>query len=592
MFKIFVTFLVLNLTFIVFSQKNEDKTIDDWLKENNYVDNTDYLYSSTLSKSTSKLGEKEKDLLVKREKEIAKKAVKNLISENLKDSSIINFNNLEKYYVESDRKSIRVVCVINKKEISDYWVQTIVRKFENLKSTLSESQISGQLTSLKIEEMLNDTRIARKKIEQYEEITFKLNPKMDMSDINLYKYDIDGKINDLNSRMDKTILIEKLRSAQRKKNNQDYLGAYSAFKDLQMEYPNNSEVLSGVDESFITLIKIYDYRMSQFELNENYDGAIKTVDSLIKLDIELVKKYSTKLDDLRKRKFYLICDKIEKLLSYKTVSGEQLKSYIGQLRGLKDIDPIRYNKIKDNTDIRLLDYDLKLIRSDVYNKNYTKALSDIPLLKINYDRNRKIESFEREIDRKIYSQFKNELLVSRPRLYNIEPSVFIMTPPISYNKNGNSYYNLNLNYSLGLYRRIGIKPKNKTGNFKYSSIGVKFDYLNSKQTFNINDSSIYERNNSFFNTQLSFGVRKFIYLELGYLSFNNSLKSSLYNGAISFYIPIGYFSLGLNLKYLTDFKQNNLIMTGAGIKLNFGILKKFNSNDKQEIQTSILKLKQ
>jgi hypothetical protein len=33
-------------------------------------------------------------------------------------------------------------------------------------------------------------------------------------------------------------------------------------------------------------------------------------------------------------------------------------------------------------------------------------------------------------------------------------------------------------------------------------------------------------------------------------------------------------------------------MTGAGIKLNFGFKKKYNSEDKNEIQTSILKLKQ
>jgi hypothetical protein len=574
-----------------FSQKTEDKTINEWLKENNYLDNQDYLYSSTLPKSTSKLGENEKDLLVKSEKEIAKKAVKNLISENFKDLSIIDFNNLEKYYTESDRKSIRVACVINKKEVSDYLVQTIVRQFENLKSTLSESQISGQLTSSKIEVMLNDTRIARKKIEQYEEITFKLNPKMDMSDINLYKYDIDGKINDLNSRMDKTIIIEKLRLAQRKKNNQDYLGAYSAFKDLQMEYPNNSEVLSGVDESFITLIKIYDYRMSQFELNENYDAAIKTVDSLIKLDIELVKKYSAKLDDLRKRKFYLICDKIEKLLSYKTVSGEQLKSYMGQLRGLKDIDPIKYTKIKDNTDSRLLDYDLKLIRSDVYNKNYTKALSEIPILKLTYDRRRRMESFEREIDRKIYRYFKKDFLINRPRLYNIEPSVFIMSPPTEINNLNSNNYNLNLNYSVGVYRRFGLKAKNKLGSFKYSTIGLKFDYLDSKQTINSNDSSIYVRNNTFFNPQLSLGIRKFIYLDLGYVSFKN-INPSLYSGSISLFLPFGYFSFGVTAKYLTDFNQTSLLMTGAGIKFNLGLKKKFNSNDKNEIQTSILKLKQ
>lgn len=519
--------------------------------------------------------------------------MKNKISENSKELSFIDFNNLEKYFIELDKKTIQVVCVINKKEVSDFWVKDIERKLDNLKLSLSENQISGKLTSAKIQEMLNNTIVIRKEIDRYEQIAFKLNPKMRMEVINLVKSDIDGRINDLNSRMDNTILIEKLKSVKIKKNKQDYLGAYVSYKDLQLEYPNNTDVISGIEESFNTLIKIYDYRMSQYELNENYDAAIKTVDSLVKLDIELVKKYSTKLDELRKRKFNLLSEKIEKLLAYKSVSGEQLKKYIVELKELKDVDSERFNKLNANSESRLLEYDIKLIKSDIYNKNYEKALSEIPLLKITYERSKKIESFEKEIDRKIYHHFKKELLQGRPRLYNLEPGLFAVIPPFDSKTNQNiNYYNLNFNYSLGVYRRFGIKEKEETGKFQYSSVGIKFEYLDSKQSFNVNDSSAYGRNSSFVNPQLSLGIRKCLYLDLGYLVYSNNIKPSLYNGAISFYIPFGYFSLGLNVKYLTDFKQTNLIMPGAGIKLNFGFVKKFNSNDKNELRTTILKLKQ
>lgn len=593
MFKLIIAPLFILHSLIGFSQKNEEKTIDGWLIENNYSDNSDYLYSITIPKPTNKLDENEIDALKITEEALAKKSLKNKILGDLNELTSIDFNNLEKYFTESDRKTIQVVCVINQKEVSDFWVKDIERKLDNLKSSLSENQIREQLTSSKIEEMLNRTRVTRKEIDRYEQIAFKLNPNMDMSIINLVKSDIDGRINDLNSRMDETIRNEKLKIANKKKNNQDYIGAYLAFKDLQMEYPSNSDVLSGIEESFSTLIKIYDYRMSQFELNENYDAAIKTVDSLVNLDIELVKKYSSKLDELRKRKFNQICDNIEKLLAYKSLSGEQLKNYMSELKELKDVNLDRYNKLKLSSDNRLLDYEIKLIKSDVYNKKYDKALSEIPLLKITYAKSKRIESFEREIDRKIYYHIKKEFLQNRPRLFNIEPSVFVMTPPNKAISNqASGYYNLNLNYSLGIYRRLGIKPKNKIGNFKYSSLGLKFDYLDSKQTFNVNDSSIYERNKSFYNIQLSLGIRKFLYLDLGYLSFNNILSPSLFTGSVSLYLPLGYFSLGVNLKYLTDFKQTNLSMIGAGIKLNFGFLKKFNSNDKNEIQTSILKLKQ
>lgn len=590
MFKLRILILVVIFPFLVYSQKNDEKTINSWLKENNYFENYDYLYFTTNPKSTK--GEDEIDALVNIEKSLSKKEVKNLISENLKDFPFIDFNNLEKYFVEFDRKSVRVVCVINKKEISDFWVKDIIRKLENLKLSLSESQISVELSSLQIEEMLSSTRITRKEIDRYEQIAFRLNPEMDMSVINLFKTDIDGKINNLNSRKGETILAEKFKDAQRKKNNQDYMGAFTAFKDLKLEYPNNNEVLNEIEETYNTLIKIYDLRIAQLEINENYDSAIKTVDSLINLDIDLFKKYSSKLEDLRKRKFYITCDKTEKLLTYKTVSSEQLKKYLVQLKELKDIDPSKYNKIKSSTDRRLLDYDLKIIRSEVYNKRYTNALSEIPVLKSNYDRNKRIESFEREIDRKIYRSFKNDFLIERPRLYNIEPSVFIMSAASQINNNNNNFYNLNLNYSLGVYRRLGIKPKNNSGKFKYTLIGLKFDYLDSKQMINVNSDSSYARNNSFFNSQLSLGIRKFAYIDIGFLSYDNNLKNGLFSGSFNLYLPLGYFSIGVSTKYLTDFNQTRLIQTGAGIKLNFGFKKKYNSEDKNEIQTSILKLKQ
>jgi hypothetical protein len=155
-----------------------------------------------------------------------------------------------------------------------------------------------------------------------------------------------------------------------------------------------------------------------------------------------------------------------------------------------------------------------------------------------------------------------------------------------------SQYNLNIQYSLGLYRRVNIKQKNKVGKFRYSTIGIKSDYLDSKIIFNSNDSLIYSKNNTFSNNQISIGIRKFLYLDFGYLYFINNTQTNLYNSTISIYLPLGYFSIGASTRYLTDFKQKNMIVASAGLKFNFGFVKKYNSDDKREIETSILKLKQ
>ena len=595
MYKYFVLFYLVHFSIIVFSQKNDQKTIDNWLKENNYLDNSQYLYE-ILHKSTGKLTEVEIESLKVKEKDIIKKNLLKKIynSDDIpKDLKFVDFNNLEKIFIESDKKSLKIVCLINKEEISDYWLKDIERKLDNLKSSLSESQITRELTSNKIQEMLSKTVNTRKEIDLYEQIAFKLNPKINMENINLVKNDIDGRINDLISRMDKTILINKLNNALDKKSKQDYLVAYMAYKQLKLEYPGNTDVLEGLNETFGALIKTYDLKMAVYESEGNYNEAIKTIESIINLDIELLNKYSSKLEELRKNKFKITIDNIEKLLSYKTVSGEQLKNNLNELKEIRNIDIDRYHKIKADADKRLLDFDIKLIKSELYNKNYKVALSKIPLLKINYERSRSIEVLEKQVDRKIYRHFKNELLQKRPRLYGLEPAIMLVSSPQSIdNINSLSMNNLNMNYSFGIYRRISIKPKNKEGRYKFSSIGLKLDYLDADITYNQNDSSLSLRNNTLINPQFSFGLRKCLYLDFGLVKFEDKMLPNLYNGTFSFFIPFRYFSLGVSAKYLTDFKTKNTIITGAGLKINLGFHKNYNSRDKDEIQTSILKLKQ
>ena len=595
MYKYFVLFYLVHFSIIVFSQKNDQKTIDNWLKENNYLDNSQYLYE-ILHKSTGKLTEVEIESLKVKEKDIIKKNLLKKIynSDDIpKDLKLVDFNNLEKIFIESDKKSLKIVCLINKEEISDYWLKDIERKLDNLKSSLSESQITRELTSNKIQEMLSKTVNTRKEIDLYEQIAFKLNPKINMENINLVKNDIDGRINDLISRMDKTILINKLNNAIDKKSKQDYLVAYMAYKQLKLEYPGNTDVLEGLNETFGALIKTYDLKMAVYESEGNYNEAIKTIESIINLDIELLNKYSSKLEELRKNKFKITIDNIEKLLSYKTVSGEQLKNNLNELKEIRNIDIDRYHKIKADADKRLLDFDIKLIKSELYNKNYKVALSKIPLLKINYERSRSIEVLEKQVDRKIYRHFKNELLQKRPRLYGLEPAIMLVSSPQSIdNINSLSMNNLNMNYSFGIYRRISIKPKNKEGRYKFSSIGLKLDYLDADITYNQNDSSLSLRNNTLINPQFSFGLRKCLYLDFGLVKFEDKMLPNLYNGTFSFFIPFRYFSLGVSAKYLTDFKTKNTIITGAGLKINLGFHKNYNSRDKDEIQTSILKLKQ
>lgn len=589
---LFISFLV--LTYFSYSQVSVSQSAEEWLKTNNYFENPDFIFEVTTSSLPSKMSEQEKESFIKKEKEKANKALRSKISWEFKnvEYDFISFNNLENYNTIFDKKSVSTVCVINRKSVSEVWLKDMIRKYDELKRSLNLDQVTGKLTSETIDAMLNNARIKWTELKRYEDIAFKLNPQLQLFEIELYKTDILGKINELNNLMDDSIFNDKLKVAQSKLQKRDVYGAYADFKILIWNYPNKSQVISGMSDAHQMLVDIYDKKITKFEQAENYDAGLKTIDSLFRLDYDLEKEFTPRYNEIKKLKFNSICLNTEKILSYKTVSGEQLKSNLTQLKVMKDIDIDRYTKIKEAAEERLIDYDLKILRSYVYNKNFTKALSEIPNVKLAYEKSRKIEAFEKEMDKKIYHHFKQNILKQRPNLYSIESSLSVMSPPSDIDFLDSNYYNLNLMYSLGVYRRLGIKQKVNRNGFKYTTLGVKLDYLSTEQTFNPNDTTIYNRNNSFINPQLSLGLRNALYIDLGYLAYDKFFEPSLYTGSIGLFIPLGNLGIGINAKYLTDFSQTQMIMGGASIKLNFGIKKKFNSSDKMEIQTSILKLKQ
>jgi hypothetical protein len=51
-------------------------------------------------------------------------------------------------------------------------------------------------------------------------------------------------------------------------------------------------------------------------------------------------------------------------------------------------------------------------------------------------------------------------------------------------------------------------------------------------------------------------------------------------------------SFGVTGKYISDFVKGHTLMLGGSIKINLGLIKKFKKNEKEEIQTKILLLKQ
>lgn len=75
--------------------------------------------------------------------------------------------------------------------------------------------------------------------------------------------------------------------------------------------------------------------------------------------------------------FYAISEKIENLLRYKHKSTTQLKTLLVELKEYSAGNESSYDQIKRRVENVLFPIEIKLVRSDIYNRNYKhKTLSD------------------------------------------------------------------------------------------------------------------------------------------------------------------------------------------------------------------------
>lgn len=303
----------------------------------------------------------------------------------------------------------------------------------------------------------------------------------------------------------------------------------------------------------------------------------------------------------QKEKFVQISSQIEKLLIYDEVSPKDLKSLLIELKTVSNGLESEFNQLKIRVDGHILDYDLKLVRSDVHNKKFDIALKKIPELKLYYPFSTKISSLEKFVDKKTFHHYKKTLKSKRSSYLSIEPSFsgFIPEYKLS-NFDKFNISNINTVYGLGVYYKINPIEKsefNKKIKFKYSQIGMKFDYFDAKSYIysdSLNLSSLSQL--SYSNIQISFIARKCIGLDLGYINSQkiNLIKRppSVFNTTISFYIPFNVISIGLNARLLSDFKEYNRIQYGLTLKANIDVWKPFKKSDKEEIKTNIIKIKE
>jgi hypothetical protein len=294
-------------------------------------------------------------------------------------------------------------------------------------------------------------------------------------------------------------------------------------------------------------------------------------------------------------RFYEISDKIENLLKYKEKSPSQLRSLLSELKNNSSSNESAYKQVQKRVNEYLLPIEIKLARSDVYNKKYKDAVVKMRELKVNYPYERNIERLEGYIDRKIYSYHKRNMMNQKSSWFTLEPSISMYTSEVRIG-DFQGVSNLNPTYGLGMYVKFNKRKKYSSSskpNFAFSQIGVKLDYRDTTYTL-MRDTSFISMN-PYINYQLSFLYRKTLGLDAGLVSYisNSANIKNNYSLTGSFYIPMKFLSLGINARMITDFKSSKpLFQLGGTLKFNFGLYKPFSRRDREEVKSQVFKFKE
>ncbi len=293
-------------------------------------------------------------------------------------------------------------------------------------------------------------------------------------------------------------------------------------------------------------------------------------------------------------KYAQISEDIENLLKYKDKSPAQLKGLLAELKKYVKGNETNFDDLKKRVDQYVLPVEIKLTRSDIYNKKFDVAAKKTKELKVEYPYDKDIEVLEKYLDKKLFSSYKKAMLKTKPSWFSLEPSFAFY----SLEKNIKGYTSMtdfSPVYGLGLYVKINNKEKSSFSTrkkFSYSQIGFKMDYRDNSYVLNASNAQI--NIDPYFNSQISFIYRKTLGLDFGILSIREIGNiQNFYTFTPSFYIPMSWLSFGVHSRILTDFQSTNpLIQFGASLKLNIGLYKPFTLRNREEIHSQVIKFKE
>lgn len=290
--------------------------------------------------------------------------------------------------------------------------------------------------------------------------------------------------------------------------------------------------------------------------------------------------------------FQEIAQQIERLLQYRDKSPTELQTLLNRLERVSNGNELMFKQIKLQVEHYLLPLELKSIKSNIHNKNFTEASRALNVVKKKYSFTKEIADIEKSLNSAMYKHYRRILLQDIHPLLSIEPTYAWYSEPYSLEGleqfdfvNFSPHYNISANYLFG------YKSVSNSGNYdvSYNQIGIKIEWRDDSQIYLPSNPESFSLPNR--NVQITSIRGKFLGLDMGmYSPLANEINR--YNGTLSFYIPLGMLSLGVHGRAITDLTNDPVVQLGASARLVYDFFRPFTSKHREEIEMRIFRFKE
>jgi len=290
--------------------------------------------------------------------------------------------------------------------------------------------------------------------------------------------------------------------------------------------------------------------------------------------------------------FQEIAQQIERLLQYRDKSPNELQSLLTKLERISAGNELMFKQIKLQVDHYILPMELKSIRSNIYNKNFAEASRALSNVKKKYAFTKEISEVEKSLNSALYKHYKRMVLQDINTRLSIEPSYTWYSELYSVSGieefdfvNFSPHLSLSANY-LFHHKQYSNSGTNNTS---YNQIGLRFEWRDENRIYLPLDPQISSLPSK--NIQLTSIWGKFIGLDFGAYERTGN-EPIIYNGTLSFYIPIGPLSFGIHGRGLTDLSSDPKLQLGASARIIYDFYKPFRSKHREEIEMRIFRFKE